>query len=122
MDTIYSKTRKAIRIISFKDKDEPHIPLFIKQSILPVDKNLELKQASFMWKLWNEMLPPSLAKNFRISRNQITLSHNRLDTSAKHITYAGPRIWAQLPDNIKKITFQKSFSKTLQKHLIENLS
>ena len=42
MDTIHSKTRKAIRIISFKDKDEPHVPLFIKHSILPVDNNLEL--------------------------------------------------------------------------------
>jgi hypothetical protein len=122
MDTIHSKTRKAIRIISFKDKDEPHIPLFIKHSILPVDKNLELKQASFMWKLVNEMLPPSLSKNFRINRNQIVLSHNRLDTSAKHITYAGPRIWAKLPDHIKKLKFPKSFSKTLQKFLLENLS
>jgi hypothetical protein len=122
MDTIHSKTRKAIRIISFKDIDEPHIPLFKKHSILPVDKNLELKQASFMWKLANEMLPPSLTKNFRINRKQIALSHNRLDTSAKHITYAGPRLWAKIPDHIKKISFPKSFSKTYRNHIIESLS
>ena len=56
-----SKIRKAIRIINFKDKDEPPIGLFKKMSILPLDESLELRQASFMWKLKNNLLPPSLA-------------------------------------------------------------
>ena len=122
MDIICSKTRKAIRIVSFKGKDEPHLSLFKKHSILPVKKNMELKQASFMWKLTNKYLPPSLASNFRFHRNQVVLLHNRLAISAKHITYAGPRIWQNLPENIKSKAFPKSFSKSLKSHLIQNLT
>ena len=80
LDTVSSKTRKAIRIISFKEKDDPALPLFKQHSILPVVKNLELKQAFFMWKLSNGILPPSLAANFRIVRNQISVTHNRLSS------------------------------------------
>ena len=121
MEAIYSKTRKAIRIVSFKDKYEPTLPLFKKHLILPVDKNLELKQATYMWKLVNNVLPHSLACNFKINRNQVTMNYNRLDNSAKHIAYAGPRIWQKLPDGIKRKAFQKTFIKTFQNYLIENL-
>ena len=64
LESICSKTRKAIRIISFKDKDDSAVPLFKQHCILPVLKTLELKQAFFMWKLSNARLPPSLATNF----------------------------------------------------------
>ena len=102
LDSVSSKTRKAIRIISFKDKYEPHIPLFKELSILPLEKSIELKQSVFMWKLNNGLLPPTLTHNFRIQRNQPSIMHNRLDSSAKHITYIGPRIWNKIPDNIRK--------------------
>ena len=120
-DSIGSKIRKAIRIISFKDKDEPTIGLFKKMSILPLDESLELRQASFMWKLRNNLLPPSLASNFRTNRNQVVLIHNRLQSSSKHITYAGPRIWLDLPENIQNKTSLKSFTKSFKEYLLSNL-
>ena len=49
-DLISAKTRKAIRLISFASKDDPALPLFKKHSILPLDKDFELKQSIFMWK------------------------------------------------------------------------
>jgi hypothetical protein len=121
LDTISSKTRKAIRIISFKDKDDTALPLFKQHSILPLLKNLEMKQAFFMWKLSNGMLPPSLAANFRIVRNQIAVAHNRLSSHSNHITYAGPRLWQKLPTDIKDKAFPKSFKKSLHSHLLENM-
>ena len=121
IDSICSKTRKAIRIISFKGIDEPHLPLFFKHSILPIEEKIVHKQGTFMWKLANKMLPPSLVSNFRMNRNQIALSHNRLDASAKHITFAGPRLWHNLPDDVKYKAFPKSFSKALKIHLLQNL-
>ena len=122
LETVSSKTRKAIRIISFKEKEEPSLPLFIKHSILPLEQNLELKQANFMWKLDNDLIPPSLANNFRLNRNQINLAYNRLQTSNNHITYAGPRIWQKIPDNIKGKAFPKSFSKSYRSHLLDTLN
>ena len=117
---ISAKTRKAIRLISFEIKDEPALPLFQKHSILPLEKDLELKQAIFMWKLDKELVPKSLAKNFRVNRNRVVPILNRLESSAKHITYAGPKVWQNLPDNIKNIAFPKSFSKAVQNHLLPN--
>ena len=120
-DTISSKTRKAIRIISFKEKDDPAIPLFKQHSILPVDQSLVLRQAFFMWKLKNDLLPSTLSQNFRIVRNQIAVTQYRLDSSSKHLTYAGPRVWQNLPISIKDKAFPKSFRKALSSHLLEHL-
>ena len=117
---ISAKTRKAIRLISFESKDEPALPLFQKHSILPLEMDLELKQAIFMWKLDKELVPKSLARNFRVNRNRIAPIFNRLESSAKHITYAGPKVWQNLPDNIKNIAFPKSFSKAVKNHLLQN--
>ena len=119
-DTISAKTRKAIRLISFASKDEPALPLFKKHSILPLDKDFELKQSIFMWKLENGLIPISLANNFRMNRNRIIPMLNRLESSAKHITYAGPKIWQTLPDDIKNITFPKTFSKAVKNLLLQN--
>ena len=116
IDTISAKTRKAIRLISFANKDEPSLPLFKKHSILPLEKDFELKQTIFMWKLENGLIPKSLASNFRTSRNRVIPILNRLESSAKHITYAGPKIWQKLPDEIKNIAFPKSFSKAVKNH------
>ena len=120
IESVSAKTRKAIRLISFENKDEPALPLFRKHSILPLEMDLELKQANFMWKLDNDLIPKSLARNFRTSRNRIVPIFNRLESSAKHITYAGPKIWQNLPDELKKIAFPKTFSKAMQNHLLPN--
>ena len=88
IEIISKKTRKAIRLISFKSYDEEAIPLFKQHSILPLEETFLLKQAKFMWKMQNELLPPSLTRNFKFNnRNQLALSHNRLDISAKHILH-----------------------------------
>ena len=118
IEKISAKTRKAIRIISFESKDEPSLPLFKKHSILPLEKDFEAKQAIFMWKLDNGLIPRSLARNFRTNRNKVIPFLNRLESSAKHITYAGPKIWHNLPGNIKKLAYPKSFSKAVQKFLL----
>ena len=122
IEIISRKTRKAIRLISFKPYDEESIPLFKQHSILPLEETFLLKQAKFMWKLQNELLPPSLARNFNLnSRNQLTISHNRLEHSAKHITYAGPRLWSAIPEDIQNKLTPKSFSNSMQNFFLDNL-
>ena len=75
-----------------------------------------------MWKMQNELLPPSLTQNFKTNnRNQLALSHNRLDISAKHITFAGPRLWNTIPENIQTKLTPKSFNNSMKKLLVDNL-
>ena len=119
IDIISAKTRKAIRLISFAGKDEPALPLFKKHLILPLEKDLELKQATFMWKVENGQIPMSLFSNFRRNRDKVVPILNRLESSAKHITYAGPKLWQSLPDQIKEIAFPKAFSKAVKNHLLD---
>ena len=121
-EKISSKTRKAIRIISFKSQDDDTLPLFKKLSILPLEETLQLKQANFMWKLKNNLIPPSLSSNFRLNhRNQITITYNRLLQSARHITYVGPKLWNEIPQNIQDKATPKSFSTAMKAFLIDKL-
>ena len=59
IEIISRKTRKAIRLISFKSYDEETIPLFKQHSILPLEETFLLKQAKYMWKLQNELVQVS---------------------------------------------------------------
>ena len=121
-DKISSKARKAIRIISFKAYDDEPLPLFKKLSILPLEETLLLKQANFMWKLQNNLIPPSLSTNFKQNnRSQLTISYNRLAQSAKHITYAGPNLWKAIPLNIQDKPTPKSFSSAMKAFLLDRL-
>ena len=122
IEIISRKTRKAIRLISFKTYDQEPIPLFKQHSILPLEETILLKQAKFMWKLQNELLPPSLSQNFKSNnRNQLAISHNRLEYSARHITYAGPRLWNAIPADIQNKLTPKSFSNSMKNFLLDNL-
>ena len=122
LEKISSKTRKAIRIISFKSHDDQVLPLFKKLSILPLEETLQLKQANFMWKLKNNLIPSSLSSNFRFNkRNQISVSYNRLHQSARHITYAGPKLWNEIPLMIQDKPSPKSFSNAMKTFLLDKL-
>ena len=119
--------KKAIRIISFKKRDDPSLPLFKELNILPLKSSYLLKQAKFMWKLNNGFLPRGIASNFHPHstniglRSRYSISHARLQCSRKHITHAGPLLWQKIPTEIKNVKFLKSFSIKLKKHLINLL-
>ena len=122
IEKISRKTRKAIRIISFKTHDEEPIPLFKHLSILPLEETLLLKQAKHMWKLQHDLLPTSLSSTFKSNnRSQLALSHNRLAQSSKHITFAGPRLWNSIPSTLQDKLTPKSFSKSMKDFLLDSL-
>ena len=122
IEKISSKVRKAIRIISFKSHDDEPLPLFKQLSILPLEETLQLRQANFMWKFKNNLLPSSLSSNFRLNnRNQLTVTYNRLIQSASHITHAGPKLWNGIPPNIQDKTTPKSFSNAMKAFLLDKL-
>ena len=122
IEQISRKTRKAIRIVSFKSHEEETTPLFKQLSILPLEETLQLKQAKYMWKLQKDVLPPSLSCNFKFNnRNQLVISHNRLTQSQKHITFAGPTLWNEIPSNIQDKPTPKAFSKAMKDFLLDDL-
>ena len=122
LDTIAKKIKKAVRIISFEDSDSHSIPLFKKLNILPLTYSIKTKHAKFMWQLYNGFLPISLSENFYTnSRTQYSTSESRLASLDKFVLFAGPKVWNDIPTNIKKKSSLNSFSKNLSKHYIQNL-
>ena len=81
-----------------------------------------MKNAIFMWKLYNGLLPNSLSSNFNTNaRTQYSISESRLASLEKFVLFAGPKDWNEVPINIKEKPILSSFSKSLSKYYINNL-
>ena len=123
LDLINKKLKKVIRIISFKDREHPSLPLFQNLEILPLDLKFKLSQAKFMWKLENNLLPTSLSVNFKKNmRNQYINSLSRLASLSKHIKFSGINLWKSLPVATKNKPSLKSFSKSLKLHYLHSMN
>ena len=118
LNVINVKVKKAVRIISFKDRYEHTEPLFKDLQILPLDKSIEIKYGKFMWRLHNNYLPNSIIKNFRSNtRTNFSRSLSRLESLNQFVLFAGPQLWGQLPSEITNKPSLNSFTKAYKKLL-----
>ena len=119
---IHTKINKALRIMTFKNRDHSSTPLYKELEILPLEQSYHLKNAKHMWKFHNNYLPPSLLSNFNFnSRNQITKSYSRLDSLKRFSLFTAPEVWDELPTSIKEQFTLKSFSDNVKKHFLNKL-
>ena len=118
-----------------KNKREHALPLFRELNILPLDELIKSRRASYLWKLKNNLLPPTLASWFRKNNSEITnrintdlvtqlntviyhLPQPRLEYAKRHITYTGVLLWNNdIPNDLKQSTSAKIFKKKFYKHL-----
>ena len=122
LNSIHTKLNKALRIMTFKNRDSPSIPLYKELEILPLDKAFKLKNAKHMWKLHNGYLPQSLMSCFnRNSRNQITNNLSRLDSLKRFSLFTGPKVWRHLSQSTKNKTTLKSFTDNAKKQFLDEL-
>ena len=116
--------KKAIRLISFENKFEHTSPLFKKIGILPLDLQIKHKQAVFMWKLHNGIIPSPVSKLFKMNLSTIETRNNpnnygipipSSEFAKKQITYSCVNIWnKEVPSDIKK--------SSILMHLLKNIS
>ena len=128
MDCLKFSTKKAVRTILSKNKREHALPLFKSLNILPLDELIKLKKGTYMWKLKNKLLPPSLTSWFqintseivdRINTNKYHLPNPRLEYAKRHITFSGVKLWNKdIPNKIKQSTSIKCFKAKYQKLLL----
>jgi len=123
LDTISNKLKKAIRIMAFKNSDDPSLPLFKEFNILPLENFIDLRFGKFIWKLANNELPESLTHHFRSNeRTIVPIQNPRLEQHKKFITYAGPKIWKdEIPTQIKQKKSLKSFASNYSKFMLDSL-
>ena len=123
LDSISKKIKKAVRIMAFKNSDDPTIPLFKEFKILPLESFIDLRFGKFIWKLMNNELPDCLISHFRgNNRTLFSLQNPRLENSKRFVTYAGSKLWNEdIPMCIKQKKSLKSFAKNYMKTLIDDL-
>jgi hypothetical protein len=123
LEGISKKIKKAVRIMAFKNSEDPTIPLFREFNILPLESFIDFRYGKFFWKLMNNELPESLKSSFRFNeRTRFTAQNPRLELNQRFVTYSGMKLWNDdIPICIKSKKSYKSFSKNYYKHLIDLL-
>ena len=98
-----------------------------KLGILPLDKQLALNKAVFMYKIVRKRAPAYLCNTFEHSQTRYVNSRStlkvlrpRIDLSKTSLSYSGASLWNSLPGCLKNKPSLNTFKTSLQKHLITN--
>ena len=106
-------------------------PLYCQLKVLPLDILIKIEHGKTMYKFENKMLPqvfdnyfkkPSHQHNTRFASTYNNFEMVRI-TSAKEealLKYIGPRVWAEIPLQIKTAPSLKVFINFYRNHLIGN--
>ena len=125
LNSINLKVKSAVRLISFKNKYEHTIPLFLKLKILPFTDMIKYKQGNFLWKLSNGYIGAPLSEIFiKNAHNPLRFNiPNPTCTLDQHkIVYSCTKYWNSLPVDMRKSSTINSFNEKHKKYLLELLS
>ena len=124
--------KKAIRIVSHSDYRAHTMPIFDRLKILNIYNMYIYQSAIFMFSCSHSMLPGVLTNYFKlnsqvhtcITRNFFNyhLPFVRLSSYQKSIFYNGPKIWNELPEEIKSSQTFTIFKTHLKQYLSDRQS
>ena len=122
--------KKAIRILTSSHYLAHTKPLFIAEDILPFKLLIEFNSIMFMYDYLNLRLPETFDNNFSMvwqRQNDINYNLRNLhdfDTTLtryvfldSHPLYNYPRIWNDIPSNLKSIGSRNIFAKKVKEYL-----
>ena len=106
-------------------------PLYLQLEVLPLNVLIKIEQAKTMYKFEHKMLPQVFDKYFKKPSHhhntRYATTHNNFEvvriSSAKEtslLKYYGPKVWANIPLDIKNMQSLKVFINTYRTHLIGN--
>ena len=83
LNSLKLSNKKAVRTILSKNKREPSLPLFKELNILPLDKLIDKKRASYIWKIKNNLLQTIFTVQFTINQSEIVnrINEDLINTS-----------------------------------------
>ena len=119
---------RALRYIDFSPIGTTILPIYAQFKVLPLDKLITLQRANYMFSLSNNQLPtvfrsycrkPAHRYETRFSKFNYSIpSHKVGKTSIKVI---GPKTWAEIPNDFKKLQFRRTFSNHLKQRYLREL-
>ena len=131
LDKVSVAHNKIITYMTFSKRCSRMWPLYCQLKVLPLDILIKIEHGKTMYKFENKMLPqvfdnyfkkPSHQHNTRFASTYNNFEMVRI-TSAKEealLKYIGPRVWAEIPLQIKTAPSLKVFINFYRNHLIGN--
>ena len=123
---------RAVRFITFAPFHFYVLPLFSTLNVLPFDDLLFLQKSIFMHNFRYKNLPFMLSSYcFPVSHSISTRYASNMNyriplyktnRGQKSIKYTGPKVWSEIPKEIKLLAYRKPFSKKLKTYLLSILS
>lgn len=120
INKLFRIQKRALRAISNSSYLSPTKPLFEKFNLMNIFDLYIKDSAIFMYKYKHKMLPPSFDNFFIIHSNYHTYdTRNKNDfrlplTRTKSFTSVGPKIWNDLPRNVKDAKSLSLFKKKIR--------
>ena len=122
---------RAIRFITFSQFRASAAPLYSLLKIVPLDEQFFLQKSIFMHSLHYNNLPFALnsycqqpvheyGTRYKTSKNYV-LPCPRTNRSQRSMKFAGPKAWAEVPNEVKDLAFRKPFSKKLKEHILNTI-
>jgi len=131
LDRLYKLQKRAVRIITNSFYLSHSKPLFIKLNILPIYQLYEYNLGIFMYSFHKQLLPKLFDSLFiqnsdvhnydTRSKSHLRVTYGRTHFSHTIITYKGPILWNNLPEELKDSVSLNSFKIKLKRLLLQNL-
>ena len=118
----------AARILSGTRKFDHVTPILKQLQWLPVIKQLEVRDATMVFKCLNGLAPPYLFQKFKIrsdvhncstrNRDRLLIPLCRTAAIQRAFTFRGQKLWNSLPDEFQSITNLDLFKVKMKHHFL----
>lgn len=119
LDKLFGLQKRAIRLITNSDWNAHSAPLFLASKVLTIHQLNLLQVASFMYKVYNKLLPQYFIDMFVFNRsvhshytrqcNDFHVPHHRLVLTSNSIRVFGVSLWNNICINIRNSNSLQSF-------------
>ena len=112
--------KRIVRIITYSHYLAHTNPLFHANSILKIKDIYRYKLGIHMYELYNSgvNLHPT-HQYFTRQRNNAAVAFQRLTQTQKSVSFTGPHLWNNIPQNIRSAVSLKIFKRAYRQYLID---
>ena len=129
VNKIDNSSKKAVRIMNFKNKYDDTLNLYKEMGILTVNLSIKFNNTKFIWQCINGKNPECIQQIFKLdtinlainstSHQKLQIPHRKTDSGQRFLTYAGAKHWNRnVPSEIANITQIKIFKNKYKEYLL----
>ena len=119
---VLNAQRKAVRLLAFQPKKSTGLNThFTENKILSLRSCFQYKSGQLLWKAWHDLLPHNINNLYtKLGNHKYFQPSRRINLTQNCTSFAGVKIWNQIPMTIRMSKSPFVFKKELKKHLLAN--